>query len=209
MTEPLKDENRGLAAYPHARSEGAAGAPLIVTFHGTGADERQLHGLAAELVPGAHVISPRGDVDEGGMARFFRRRAEGVYDMEDLARAVEKMAGFLADARSATGADRLIGLGYSNGANILAATAFAHPHLVDDLALMHPLIPWAPDPATGLAGRRALITAGRRDPICPAPQTDALALWLERQGAQVDLHWHPGGHEIDRSEIDALRAFLR
>ncbi len=209
MTEPQKEAGAGLSSYTHARRDGASGAPLIVTFHGTGADERQLQGLAADLVPGAHVISPRGDVDEGGLARFFRRRAEGVYDMEDLARAVEELAGFLADARRATGANRVIGVGYSNGANILAATAFAHPHLVDEMALMHPLVPWEPDPAPGLSGRRALITAGRRDPICPAPRTEALALWLERQGAQVALHWHAGGHEIERDEIDALRAFLR
>ena len=73
---------------------------------------------------------------------------------------------------------------------------------------MHPLIPFAPDPQPGLAGRRVLITAGRRDPIAPAVQTDALALWFERQGAAVTLDWHAGGHEIARSEFDALRRFL-
>ena len=208
MTESLAQMGAGLSAYPHARTDGADGAPLVVTFHGTGGDERQFHGLASELVPGAHVVSPRGDVSEGGHARYFRRRAEGVYDMDDLARAVEKMAGFLAAARDETGASRVIGLGYSNGANILAATAFAHPDLVDDLALLHPLIPFAPDPQPGLAGRRVLITAGRRDPISPALQTEALALWFERQGAEVALHWHPGGHEIDRSELTALQSFL-
>ncbi len=208
MTEAGQVAAAGLAAYPHARTDGAPGAPLVLTFHGTGGDERQFHGLAEDLVPGAHVISPRGDVSEGGHARYFRRRSEGVYDMDDLARAVEKMAGFVAAARAETGAARVIGLGYSNGANILAAMAFAHPALVDELALMHPLIPFAPEPQPGLAGRRVLITAGRRDPIAPAVQTDALALWLERQGAGVALHWHPGGHEIDRSDVAALQTFL-
>ena len=205
MTEAVA---AGLAAYAHARTDGAAGAPLVLTFHGTGGDEHQFHGLAEDLVPGAHVISPRGDVMEGPHARFFRRRAEGVYDMEDLARAVAKMAGFVAAARAETGAARAIGLGYSNGANILAATAVAHPDLLDDLALMHPLIPWAPAPQPGLSGRRVLITAGRRDPICPPVQTDALAMWFEAQGAAVTLDWHAGGHEIAPQEIDALRRFL-
>ncbi|KPQ19632.1 MAG: hypothetical protein HLUCCA24_02525 [Rhodobacteraceae bacterium HLUCCA24] len=66
--------------------------------------------------------------------------------------------------------------------------------------------------ATGLEGRcrlgDVLITAGRRDPIAPAPGTDALARWFEDQGAQVRLVWHPGGHEIAQTEIDALQAFL-
>lgn len=198
----------GLDAYTHARTTGAPGAPLLLTFHGTGGDEHQFHRLGQELLPGAHVISPRGDVSEGGHARFFRRRAEGVYDMEDLARATEEMAGFIAAARAETGAPRVFGLGYSNGANLLASVAFAAPALVDDLVLLHPLIPFAPEPQPGLAGRRVLISAGRRDPISPAVQSDALALWFERQGAEVTLEWHDGGHELRQSEVEAVQRFI-
>lgn len=196
------------ARYIAAETAGRPGAPLVFTFHGTGGDERQLHGLGTELVPGAHVISPRGDVDEHGHARFFRRRAEGVYDMEDLGYRTGRMAGFLAAERARVGAGEAIGLGYSNGANILASVAFARPEIVDRLVLMHPLIPFAPPPQAGLAGRRVLITAGRRDPIAPAVQTEALALWFETQGAEVTLTWHPGGHEVAAAEIEAARAFL-
>ena len=69
-------------------------APLVFAFHGTGGDENQFFGLAQELLPGAGVVSPRGDVSEMGAARFFRRTGEGIYDMDDLARATEKTAGF-------------------------------------------------------------------------------------------------------------------
>lgn len=198
----------GLSAYIHARTEGDAGAPLLLTLHGTGGDERQFHGLGARLMQGAHVVSPRGDVMEGPHARFFRRTGLGVYDMDDLARAVDRLAGFVAAAQAGTRAPRTAALGYSNGANVLAALSFAHPGLVDDLALMHPLIPWEPDPQPGLAGRRVLITAGRRDPIGPAVQTDALAVYFEGQGAQVTLDWHPGGHEIAERELAALQRFF-
>ena len=73
---------------------------------------------------------------------------------------------------------------------------------------MHPLIPWSPDPQPGFEGRRILMTAGERDPICPAPETRALEAYLTEQGAEVSTHWHPGGHEIDRSELTAIQAFL-
>jgi phospholipase/carboxylesterase len=79
---------------------------------------------------------------------------------------------------------------------------------VDDLVLLHPLIPWEPAPQAGLAGRRVLITAGQRDPICPAPLTDRLAKWFEAQGAVVTLAWHPGGHEIAQAEVAAIQRFL-
>jgi phospholipase/carboxylesterase len=118
------------------------------------------------------------------------------------------MVDFVRLEKQATGAADTIGLGYSNGANILAAVALEQPDLVDTLVLMHPLIPWSPKPQPGLKGRRILITAGERDPICPAPLTQALVDYLEVQGADVTVHWHPGGHEIAQSEVDAIAQFI-
>ncbi len=195
-------------AYHAERSDGAPGAPLLLTFHGTGGDEHQFHGLGRELMPGAHVVSPRGDVNEGGALRFFRRSGEGVYDMDDLAGRTEAMAAFIEAETARTGATRVMGLGYSNGANILAAVALARPDLLNSLALLHPLIPWTPEPHPGLEGRKILITAGERDPICPAPITRGLAEWFGTQGAHVSQVWHEGGHEIRSEEVAALQRFL-
>jgi phospholipase/carboxylesterase len=193
-------------AYIHAELPGAAGGPILFLFHGTGGNETQFLKLGRDLLAEARLVAPRGDVSEGGALRFFRRRAEGVYDMEDLAWATAKMAAFV-EAHVATAApSRVLGLGYSNGANILAGTIFARPGLFDAAVLMHPLIPWTPPPAP-VAGR-VLITAGRRDPIAPVAAIEALAAWFRDQGAEAELHWHAGGHEIARSEIETARDFL-
>ena len=194
--------------YVAKRTTGTAGAPLFMTFHGTGGNEGQFHGFAEELLPEAHVTSPRGDVSEHGALRYFRRTGEGVYDMDDLARRTAAMAEFIRSEKDDSDAAKAIGLGYSNGANILAAVALAEPDLVDTLVLMHPLIPWTPAPQPGLRGKRVLITAGRRDPICPAPLTQSLSDYLQAQGADATLHWHDGGHEITRDEIAAIQTFL-
>ncbi|MGB7429812.1 MAG: hypothetical protein WA933_18600, partial [Microcoleaceae cyanobacterium] len=127
-------------SYVAKRTQGAAGQPLFLTFHGTGGDEGQFHGFAEQLMPGAHVTSPRGDVSEHGALRYFRRTGEGVYDMDDLAKRTETMATFIESEKNSAVPSRTIGLGYSNGANILAAVALQQPDLVDDLVLMHPLI---------------------------------------------------------------------
>lgn len=195
-------------SYVAERTGGADGAPLIFTFHGTGGNEHQFHGLASDLVPGAHVVSPRGDVSEMGANRYFRRTGEGVYDMDDLWARAQAMAGFIEAETARVGADRVIGLGYSNGANILAAVALIRPDLVDDMILMHPLIPWTPEPQPGLNGKRVLITAGERDPICPAPLTQALERCLAEQGAEVTTAWHEGGHELRQTELAAIQRFL-
>jgi phospholipase/carboxylesterase len=193
-------------SYIAKRTEG--GQTLAFTFHGTGGDENQFHGFAEQLLPEASIVSPRGDVSEMGALRYFRRTGEGVYDMTDLARRMEAMATFIVAEKARVGASRTVGLGYSNGANILSAVAFQQPGLVDELVLLHPLIPWEPAPQPGLKGRRVLITAGQRDPICPAPLTERLAKWFEAQGADVSLAWHPGGHEIAQAEIAAIERFL-
>lgn len=195
-------------SYTAERTKGTAGQSLFLTFHGTGGNESQFHSFAEQLMPMAHVTSPRGDVSEHGALRYFRRAAEGVYDMDDLAKRTEAMADFIRNEKALSASDKAIGLGYSNGANILASVALEQPDLVDDLILMHPLIPWSPAPQTGLAGRRILITAGKRDPICPAELTESLVLYLESQDASVTVHWHEGGHEIAQSEIDAIADFI-
>ncbi|TIQ26963.1 MAG: alpha/beta hydrolase [Mesorhizobium sp.] len=192
-------------AYIHKVLPGSPGSPLLFVFHGTGADENQLLSFGQELAPSATIVSPRGDVSEHGAARFFRRTGEGVYDMADLARATAKMAGFVKAHVESAKPSAVFGLGYSNGANILASVMFAGPALFDAAALMHPLIPFEPEVQGSLAGRRILITAGRRDPICPPNLTSRLEAYLRADGADVTVEWHDGGHEVRPNEIEAAR----
>lgn len=194
--------------YSFAETPGRPGAPLVITFHGTGGSADQFHGLASQLVAGAHVVSPQGDVSENGAARFFRRTGEGVYDMDDLARRTLAMRDFIRDCIARVKPSATYGLGYSNGANILASVMLDGPRLFDRAALLHPLIPWTPDANPALSGVDILLTAGERDPICPAPLTRTLANRLAAMGADVDSVWHAGGHEIAQAEVSALQRFF-
>lgn len=193
--------------YTHRARPGAAGAPIFFVFHGTGGDENQFFDFGSRLLPNATVISPRGDVAEHGAARFFRRKAEGLYDMEDLARATCRMAEFVEACKREYEAGPVIGLGFSNGANILANVIIENPQLFSASVLMHPLIPFQPKPRMGEG--RVLITAGERDPICPVPLTQALADYFTASGEDVTLDWHSGGHEIRGNEVEAVKAFLQ
>jgi phospholipase/carboxylesterase len=183
--------------------------PLIFAFHGTGGDENQFVPLAQQVWPGSAIISPRGDVVEHGALRFFKRRAEGVYDFDDLKLRQKSMAEFVRAHKLRLSPIKTIGLGYSNGANILAAVAFVTPDLFDELILMHPLIPWTPADQPALARARVLITAGRHDPICPPASTLAIERYFERQGADTTLEWHEGGHELRPSEVDSIVQWSR
>ena len=196
-------------SYTHTVLPGSPGGPLLFVLHGTGGDENQLVALGRDLLADATIVAPRGDVSESDAARFFRRTGEGVYDMDDLARGTEKMAGFVKAHAEAVKPSRVLGLGYSNGANILASAMFLMPTLFDAAVLMHPLIPFDPVVNGSLTGRHVLITAGRRDPICPPGLTSSLESNLRAKGAGVSIAWHDGGHELRPNEIEAARMFLR
>jgi phospholipase/carboxylesterase len=197
-----------MSTYHFRAADGARpDAPLIFLFHGTGGDENQFFDLAGQLLPGARRIAPRGDVSEHGALRYFRRTGEGVYDMPDLAQRTAAMAEFIRGQIGPHRPSAVIGLGYSNGANILASVQFGAPDLFDATILMHPLIPFTP-PAADFSTRRVLITAGRRDPIAPAQATQALADYFTSNGAATDLVWHEGGHELRNEELGAIQRFL-
>lgn len=195
-------------SYHFAEVAAPKGAPLLFLFHGTGGDEDDLVDLGRQLMPAARIVSPRGDVSEGGALRFFKRAGMGVYDTADLARATGKMADFMRAQIDEHVPASVAALGFSNGANILASVLFAEPGLVDRAVLLHPLIPFAPPSQPGLKGRHVLITAGRRDQMAPVESTEALLAYFVAQGADAHVVWHEGGHEIRQAELAAARDFF-
>ena len=133
-----------LDEWPHLFTEGAtADAPVVLTLHGTGGDEREIAALGTALVPGAAVLSPRGRVLEGRANRWFRRLSEGVFDVDDVIARAAELAAFVVAAQSRYALENrtLIATGFSNGANIALATALLHPTVVSRVVAfsgMHP-----------------------------------------------------------------------
>src|SRR5690606_23442929 len=145
--------------------EGVAAKVTLLLLHGTGGSEDDLLGLGRKVLPGAALLSPRGKVSEDGARRFFRRISEGVFDEEDLKRRATELAGFVREAIRAyqLDDDKLVAVGYSNGANIASGLMLLHPELLRAAALLRPMVPFEPDdPRPGrLKGRRVLLASGR------------------------------------------------
>jgi phospholipase/carboxylesterase len=53
------------------------------------------------------------------------------------------------------------------------------------------------------------MSAGRNDPIVPPSNTRELAELLRAAGADVELRWKDGGHDLRQDEVDAARTWLR
>lgn len=188
-----------------------ADGSTVLVLHGTGGDENDLVPLGRELMPGANVLSPRGKVSENGMSRFFRRLAEGVFDLEDLARRSDELVRFVDDAATAYAFDRgrVVALGFSNGANIAASVLLRRGPVVASAILLAPMLPFDPGTPPSLEGVRVFIGAGEADTMVPPAQTRTLAATLRAAGARVTEHWHPAGHTITHEELRAVRAWLR
>ncbi|HEU5041325.1 MAG TPA: alpha/beta hydrolase [Gemmatimonadales bacterium] len=176
-------------------------APTLLLLHGTGGTEDDLLPLGEALLPGAGRLSPRGQVLENGMPRFFRRLAEGVFDLDDLRLRTHQLADFVDAARREYGIGAPIAVGFSNGANIAASVLLLRPGTLSGALLLRPMVPLVPDPIPALDGTPVQIVAGRGDPIVPPPQTEALADLLRRAGARVAIDWLPGGHGLTREDL--------
>jgi predicted esterase len=200
-----------LSLYQHVfePARDAHAAPLLL-LHGTGGDERDLLPLARQLAPGAALLSLRGDVLERGAPRFFRRFAEGVFDLADVERRTHALADFIAAAAARYGfaATRLTALGFSNGANIAASLLLLRPESLAAAVLLRPMVVLEPAAVPSLAGKRVLISAGEFDPIVPPEHPARLAAQFRRAGADVSLVTHAASHGLVPGDLAASAQFL-
>jgi len=186
------------------------GLPSLLLLHGTGGNEDDLLPLGERLLPGAARLSPRGQVLEHGMPRFFRRLAEGVFDLDDLRRRTSELADFVDAARTRYDLGPLppVAVGLSNGANIAAAMLLLRPGTLGGALLLRPMVPLVPDPMPVLAGVPVQINAGTADPIVTPAQSEALAALLRRAGAAVTIDWIRGGHGLTQQDLELGARFL-
>jgi phospholipase/carboxylesterase len=182
--------------------------PPLLLLHGTGGGENDLIGLGRMVAPDAVLLSPRGKVSEGGMPRFFRRLAEGVFDEEDVKRRANELADFVGQAREAYDLPAPIALGFSNGANIAAATLLLRPEALAGAVLIRAMVPLARPPAADLTGKPVLILSGAMDPMVPQDNAARLAALLSGAGAAVEHRTLPAGHGLSQADVALARAFL-
>ena len=201
-----------LHGFPHrfVPAGAAQEGQTLLLLHGTGGDERDLLPLGRELAPQAALLSPRGQVSERGMPRFFRRFPDGRFDEDDLVRRAADLAGFVREAASTYRLDpaRIYAAGYSNGANIAGAVLLLHQGILAGAVLIRPMLPLEPPRVPDLDGIPVLLLAGEADPYASRDSVERLAELLDAAGAAVDLRWAPAGHEVLPGEPIAAREWL-
>jgi len=187
------------------------GRPPLLLLHGTGGSETDLIRLGRALSPGSALLSPRGDVSEGGALRFFARVTEGVFDPAEVARRTQALADFIVAAGKHYELDlrRLLAVGFSNGANIAATLLLLRPETLGGGILFRPMVVLdQPARPRSLEGRRVLLVNGNVDPIIPSDHPGRVAALLRAGGADVTQRELAASHALTPQDLAVAQAWL-
>ena len=183
----------------------------LVLFHGTGGNEEDLIFLGNEIEPNAAILSPRGKVLENGMPRFFRRLAEGVFDIEDLKFRTHELADFIRKCSLHYNFDlkQTIVVGFSNGANIAASILLLRPDILQGAILFRAMVPLIPDdPLPNLSSKKILISAGLNDPIVSRTETENLYNLFQKTNAIIMLKWLQSSHNLIQDDLVIAKEWI-
>jgi phospholipase/carboxylesterase len=183
----------------------------LLLLHGTGGNEEDLLPLGQFLAPDAAMLGVRGKILENGMPRFFRRLSEGVFDLQDLIFRTHELARFIEEAIKTytLNPQKIIAVGYSNGANIAASMLLFEPSVLSAAVLFRAMVPLEPEQLPDLKGKSVLMQSGRHDPIVPASNSERLADLLKQAGAEVTLNWQNTGHGLTNPELAIAQKWIR
>lgn len=184
---------------------------VIVSLHGTGGHATSLFELSEMIDSEASLLGIQGDVLEQGMRRFFKRYADGSFDLEDLSQNTHQLHDTiqkLIDAYQLNDFTLTI-LGYSNGANI-TLSLFKHYETVFDYALLfHPSVVWPEKSFRSQRKLKALISYGAQDPFIREELFDDMLNQFKEAEIAVRSVKHAYGHQLVHEEIERARQLIR
>ncbi|HEX8049706.1 VOC family protein [Rhizobium sp.] len=181
----------------------------FILLHGSGASETTMLPIAHKVDAQATLLGVRGRALEEGSPRWYRRISPFSFDQADIAREAEAFAAFVDGAIHAYGLDpeRIVYIGYSNGANLLNAMLSLQPHVIRRAVLLRSMAVLTDPPPADMSGADVLIIAGEKDMY--GPYSQPLAERLRAGGATVNLQTIPYGHELAEADVPLIQAWLK
>lgn len=174
--------------------ENAKDAPVFTLLHGTGGNEESLVPLAETLDPNYNILSIRGNVNEDGMNRFFKRHGEGQYDWDDLKQRGEELYNFIQKKSEeyVFDLDKVVLVGFSNGSNIAIQMMLQHPKAFNKAALFAPLFPTEVEADKDFSDLDVFLSLGKGDPIVTEEESHRVIDLFKERKADVTTAWGNG-----------------
>jgi phospholipase/carboxylesterase len=180
----------------------------LFLFHGTGGTENDFLFLNDAIKDSYNLVGLRGNIDEHGSRRFFKRLAPGVFDENSIREEAPKVVEFIQNWQYERGitAESCSALGFSNGANILFALFLLYPDtiLFHDAILMHPMMPFKKKVGKVHNPEKILVTHGDKDQMVSSEEQALVNATL----VNAVIKRFPEGHTIHKQEVSEVITWL-
>jgi len=182
----------------------------VILLHGSGANESTMMPFARPIWPRATLVGIRGRIMQGNERRWYHKITPTVFNQQEAEREAEQLARFVIDlsAKKHYRQQKLIFVGYSNGANILAIMAMKYPQLVQRAILLRPMPVLDPMPQGDLHNLRILTLSGARDKLYGG-FAEPLYRALQQGGAHVTSYRIAATHMIGREDARLITRWLK
>jgi phospholipase/carboxylesterase len=160
------------------------------------------------VAPRATLLGVRGRATEEGFPRWYKRITPFSFDQNDIKTEAEAFAAFIEGAVKSYGLDpqKVVYVGYSNGANLLNSLLYLHPNLVHKAVLLRSMPVLSDYPHADLKGTDLLVISGKTDAY--GKYASELEERLKSSGATVDSDVIPGGHDLGDADIPIIQKWL-
>ncbi|EJZ22546.1 hypothetical protein RCCGEPOP_04261 [Rhizobium sp. Pop5] len=181
---------------------------VFVLLHGSGGNETTLMPLLNKVAPRATLLGVRGRATEEGFPRWYKRITPFSFDQNDIKTEAEAFAAFIEGAVKSYGLDpqKVVYVGYSNGANLLNSLLYLHPNLVHKAVLLRSMPVLSDYPHADLKGTDLLVISGKTDAY--GKYASELEERLKSSGATVDSDVIPGGHDLGDADVPIIQKWL-
>lgn len=185
------------------------GAPVFILLHGTGGTETDLVSLAELLNPEYNILGIRGNVQEKGMNRYFKRHGEGQYDWEDLEFRGHELYTFIVEKSKEYDfkLEDTVLVGFSNGSNIAIHMMLKQPETFKKAALFAPLYPADVVEKQDFSHVEVFLSLGKGDPVVPESESKRVISLFEERGANVMTAW-VNGHSLTQEVAKKAKSWL-
>lgn len=190
---------------------GPVSGPTWVVLHGSDGSESDLLPLAERLAPSAVKVAPRGAVETPEGYAFFLRGPDRSIDEADLRARVASLVTRIRAARAAHAEDdRLVVLGFSNGAVMATALVELCPELFTAAVLVRTQLPFRGVRSDAMASvSLPVLVLDGRDDIRRSPEDGrAVATRLRDAGARVTHVVLPVPHRMTTADERSIAAWL-
>lgn len=209
MTARIHEEGR--IAQRGELVSNAQGAMIVL--HGRGGTNEQALALADHLdVPGFVFVAPQAAGNTWYPHRFIVPRQQNEPHLSSALAVVDGLVDDL--VRGGLTYDRIMLLGFSQGACLAAEYAARHPRRYGGVMVLSGGLIGTDDELTGYSGSLddtpVFLGCSDVDFHIPVERVHASATQFSAMGAAVDERIYPGmGHTINQEEIDAVKAIMQ